>query len=239
MDSERIFKTCIFGGFKREDVLAYVDELKGQIASLSGDLQQKGGELSALQAKADELSALCEAGEEAKRALAKTSESLSAATAQNAALQAENDALHARLSAMDDEKRKMDEKAEELRETQAQLGAAFLDARKYSDEIVSAANRKANDAQLDAAQSIRDRAGDIARLTADVDAIAANFTRSVEDLRAEIAALSSKLTQSAQALSVRREEKFVPDVIMRVAETLDAAPASDANIYRLDTPKEG
>ncbi len=239
MDSERIFKTCIFGGFKREDVLAYVDELKGQIASLSGDLQKKGDELSALQAKADELSALCKAGEEAKRALSETSEALSAATAQNTALQTENDALKAQLSAMDDEKRKMEEKAEELRETQAQLGAAFLDARKYSDEIVSAANRKANDAQLDAAQSIRDRAGDIARLTADVDAIAANFTRSVEELRAEIAALSSKLTQSAQALSVRREEKFVPDVIVRVAEKLDAEPAADANIYRLDTPKEG
>ena len=69
MDSERIFKTCIFGGFKREDVLAYVDELKGQIASLSGDLQKKGDELSALQAKVDELSVVCDAGDEATRTL--------------------------------------------------------------------------------------------------------------------------------------------------------------------------
>lgn len=40
MDSERIFKTCIFGGFKREDVLQYVGELQAEIASLSEELQK-------------------------------------------------------------------------------------------------------------------------------------------------------------------------------------------------------
>ena len=79
MDSERIFKTCIFGGFKREDVLQYVGELQAEIESLSEELQKKSGELSALSAKVSELETWCEAGEQAKQQLAVTTGSLETA----------------------------------------------------------------------------------------------------------------------------------------------------------------
>lgn len=246
MDSERIFKTCIFGGFKREDVLQYVGELQAEIASLSEDLQQKTDELSALSEKVNELETLCEAGEQAKQQLVETTGALETAQQQNTALQAENESLRTQLAGMDDAKRQMDEKAEELRATQAQLGAAFLDARKYSDEIVNAANQKANDTQVEAAQSIREQAGEIARLSADVDAISATLSQSVDNLHAQIAALSAKLSKAAQALSVRRDaEKFLPDVSMHISPEISEALSetepekSEQNIYRFGASKEG
>ena len=246
MDSERIFKTCIFGGFKREDVLQYVGELQAEIASLSEELQKKSDELSALSAKVNELEALCEAGEQAKQQLTVTTGALETAQQQSTALQAENEDLRTQLSGLDDEKRKMEEKAQELRATQAQLGAAFLDARKYSDEIVNAANQRANETQADAAQSIREQASEIARLSADVDSISATLSKSVEDLHAQISALSAKLSKAAQALSVRRDaEKFLPDVSMHISPEISEAFSeteqgkSEQNIYRFGASKEG
>ena len=48
MDSERILRTSIFGGFKREDVLGYVEELKAEIAVLSAEVQGKTAKIDAL-----------------------------------------------------------------------------------------------------------------------------------------------------------------------------------------------
>ncbi len=44
MESERILRTSVFGGFRREDVLQYVEELKGEIAALSGKLQAQNAQ---------------------------------------------------------------------------------------------------------------------------------------------------------------------------------------------------
>ena len=213
MESERILRTSVFGGFRREDVLQYVEELKGEIAALSGKLQ-----------------------------------------AQNAQ-KAENEALTARFAAIDTEKSEMHRKAEEIRASEAQLGAAFLDARKYSDEIVTAANKKANETALDASDSIAKQATEVARLSSDVDALAETLTKSIADLHANIAALSVKLSKSAQALSNRKDaEKFVPDISIKIEEfgeefsalqdasltVLQNGQGETANtIYRFDATKEG
>ena len=46
MDSERILRTSIFGGFKREDVLGYVEELKAEIAALRADVEEKSEKIA-------------------------------------------------------------------------------------------------------------------------------------------------------------------------------------------------
>lgn len=56
MESERILRTSVFGGFRREDVLQYVEELKGEIAALSGKLQAQNAQISELGETVDELS---------------------------------------------------------------------------------------------------------------------------------------------------------------------------------------
>jgi len=219
MESERILRTSVFGGFRREDVLQYVEELKGEIATLSGKLQAQNAQISELGETVDELSDRCAKAKETEERLAGTVADLEKSEAENTALKAENEALTARFAAIDTEKSEMHRKAEEIRASEAQLGAAFLDARKYSDEIVTAANKKANETALDASDSIAKQATEVARLSSDVDALAETLTKSIADLHANIAALSVKLSKSAQALSNRKDaEKFVPDISIKIEE---------------------
>lgn len=251
MDSERILRTSIFGGFKREDVLQYVEELKGEILVLSEEVKGKTAQLETLQEKVDALAAECEQAKATEVKLNETAAALEESQALNTKLVAENTALSARFAAMDTEKASMDRKAEEIRASEAQLGAAFLDARKYSDEIVSAANKKANETQAEASDSIAKQATEVARLSADVDALAATLTKSIDDLHADISALSAKLSKAAQALQNRKDaEKFIPDISIKIEEDVSAEngaatvlhypnESADRPIYRLDTSKEG
>lgn len=256
MESERILRTSVFGGFRRADVLEYVEELKGEIAELSKMFDEQNTMISELSEMVDNLTDECEQAKAAEAKLAETAAALEGAQAENAALKSENEALTARFAKLDAEKSEMSKKAEEIRASEAQLGAAFLDARKYSDEIVTAANKKANETSLDASESIAQQATEVARLSSDVDALAATLTKSIDELHANIAALSVKLSKSAQALSARKDaEKFVPDISIKIEEfgeefaalqdsaltvLQNGAQSESANtIYRFDATKEG
>lgn len=256
MESERILRTSVFGGFRRADVLEYVEELKGEIAELSEQLKTQTAQISELSEMVDTLSDRCADAQETEEKLASTAADLEKAESENAALKSENEALTARFAKIDVEKSEMSKKAEEIRASEAQLGAAFLDARKYSDEIVTAANKKANETSLDASESIAQQATEVARLSSDVDALAATLTKSIDELHANIAALSVKLSKSAQALSARKDaEKFVPDISIKIEEFGEELAALQDNaltvlqngtqgesantIYRFDATKEG
>lgn len=268
MESERILRTSIFGGFRREDVLQYVAELKGEIAALSEEIKGKTKQIDALQEKADALALECEQAKETESKLQETTVALEAFRGQNETLQAENAVLSARVAAIDGEKAALEQKTQEIKASEAQLGAAFLDARKYSDEIVTAANQKATETQNDASASIARQAQEVARLSSDVDTLSATLTKSINNLHADISALSAKLSKAAQALQNRKDaEKFVPDISIKIEEELGEKitgvtetddgsgltyihypPHTEFNedlnitpntVYRFDTPKEG
>jgi len=268
MDSERILRTSIFGGFRREDVLSYVEELKGEIAELREELKGKVEKIDTLCEMADNLSRACEEAKGTEQKLSEVTAALKAEQQKNETLAAENAELSKRVGAIDSEKAAMEQKAAEIRASEAQLGAAFLDARKYSDEIVSAANQKANETQSEVSDSIAKQATEVAKLSADVDALSATLSKSIESLHADISALSVKLSKAAQSLQNRKDaEKFVPDISMKierelgekiagVTETDDGSgltyihypPHTEFNedlnitpntVFRFDTPKEG
>lgn len=268
MDSERILRTSIFGGFRREDVLGYVEELKGEIAVLQEELKGKVAKMDALSEKVETLSEACEQAKETEQKLVEVTAALETEQQKNETLAAENAELSARVAAIDGEKAAMEQKAAEIRASEAQLGAAFLDARKYSDEIVCAANKKANETQNDASDSIAKQATEVAKLSADVDALSLMLSKSIESLHADISALSVKLSKAAQSLQNRKDaEKFVPDISIKIEEELGEKitgvtetddgsgltyihypPHTEFNedlnitpntVYRFDTPKEG
>ena len=51
MDTEKIMRTSVFGGFKKEDVISYVEELKKEIESLKADVEKKDGKIGELNSK--------------------------------------------------------------------------------------------------------------------------------------------------------------------------------------------
>ena len=228
MDNERIFRTSVFGGFKKVDVLQYVEELKKEISDLNAEIIERAEKLKTLTDKVEELSAVCDAAKETEKQLVSAQEKIETLEAQNQQLKSENAALLRRVETIDAEKQEIDEKTEQVKRSEAQLGAAFLDARKYSDEIVTAANLKATETQNDASMNIEAQAAEIAKLSADVDTLADTLTKSVSSLHADIMALSLKLTKAAQSLKNRKDaEKFVPDISIKIENELNETTASD------------
>lgn len=232
MDSERILRTAVFGGFRRDDVIRYIEHLKGEISELAEELRGKTVQITALQEKVDTLSAECEKAKETEEKLTETAAALETAHTENARLQAENGALSERLSAVDQERETLDQRAQEIKASEAQLGVAFLDARKYADEIVTAANQKAGETQTEASESIAKQAGEVARLSNDVDALAATLAKSIDELHADISALSVKLSRAAQSLANRKEAaRFVPDISIKIE---DSPPSPSGESARAD-----
>lgn len=111
-----------------------------------------------------------------------------------------------------------------------------MDARKYSDEIVSAANVKASDISAKASAEISEQAVEISKLTAEVNAISERFNRSIDELHSSIAALANKMSVSANELSKRKNApSFVPDVsIKSMMKQYNAANTVDDNSKKIE-----
>ena len=97
-------------------------------------------------------------------------------------------------------KHENDEKSEKLRRAEKQIGAAYIDARRYSDDLVEGAKAKAKDIGAIASQDIKREANEIETLLKDVDLISRKFNSSIEQLHKDVYALSSKLNSSASNL---------------------------------------
>ena len=68
----------------------------------------------------------------------------------------------------------------------------------------------------------------MARLSNDVDALAATLAKSIDELHADISALSVKLSCAAQSLANRKEaERFVPDISIKI-EGSPSSPSGDS-----------
>ena len=93
-----------------------------------------------------------------------------------------------------------DEKSEKLRRAEKQIGAAYIDARRYSDDLVDSAKAKAKDIGAIASQDVKREANEIEMLLKDVDAISKKFNSSLEQLHKDVYALGTKLNTSASTL---------------------------------------
>lgn len=209
---EKIMRTKLFGGFDKKDVLSYVEDLKKQVEELKSDLQQKDENIDALNSQVASLSAECEKIAELNEKIEQRDGRIADLTAQNLELSASVDALGAVSREYEDAKSKLEKSQQQIKDEQARLGAAFLDARRYSSEIVAAANEKAHNASLGFSEDISKQAGEITRLSQEIDSLSASFTKSVDELQANIAVLASRMSAAAKNLSIRQDASFEPDL---------------------------
>lgn len=194
MSSEKkTMKTAVFGGFKKSDVLAYIESLQNDAAEISGELDKKRAEalelrkkIDALEEKTEELSKISKAVEEKDAHIAELENKIKTVSA-------ESEQYKSRLLEYQD-------KSERLSRAEKQIGAAYIDARRYSDEIVDNAKAKAKDIGALASQDVKSQANDIEQLLRDVDAVSKKFNSSLEQLHKDVYALSKKLNSSASNL---------------------------------------
>ncbi|MCR4595105.1 MAG: hypothetical protein K5761_08630, partial [Clostridiales bacterium] len=89
---------------------------------------------------------------------------------------------------------------ENLANAERQIGVAYIEARRYSDEIIDNAKSRAKDVGAIASQDVKHQANEIEQLLRDVDAVSKKFNTSLEQLHKDVYALSTKLNNSASSL---------------------------------------
>ena len=194
MSSEKIImKTSLFGGFKKADVLAYIENLQNNTADLSGELDKKKEESLELRRKIDSLEKEVSSLKEISNALEEKDAVIKELEEKLKNVSAESEQYKDRLL-------EYQNKNERLTRAEKQIGAAYIDARRYSDEIIDHAKLKAKDIGALASQDVKSQANDIEKLLRDVDAVSKKFNSSLEQLHKDVYALSKKLNASASNL---------------------------------------
>jgi len=245
MSKDLMFRTSAFGGFKKDEVMdfiesvlteksaierqlaansAQVSQLNAQIASLKSEVADMGklrSDIAEFSAKINDYEV---AIDDKDTLIQELTERLSKAEAaavnesEIAELKKENERLQAEL--------------DKKRELERQVGAAMLDARVHSEELVEQAKERANSVTKAVYAAIGDTAVKIDDLSAGIGEIARNFTKSVEEVELRIKALTGDMSKTAQALiseNVLTEE--VKTEIVDVAREYDfSAPVSEDTI---------
>ena len=188
-----VMKTALFGGFKKSDVLALIEELQAETAETKASLDSKREEAIELKNKIEEL-------EEKLEELTVVNEKLNEKEKEIAELNQKLEEVLSENKQLSEKSVEFDEKSEKLRRAEKQIGAAYIDARRYSDDLVENAKSKAKDIGAFASQDIKREAAEIESLLKDVDVISRKFNSSIEQLHKDVYALSSKLNSSASNL---------------------------------------
>lgn len=241
MSKDVLFKTSAFGGFKKDEVMDFVQQVLGEKGELerlllnnttrnnqlSAELNNFKAEIDSLSSVRDELADSLIKVEDLTNALKEKDAiieelNLKLAEAQRNScssdeldrLKAENDALKADI--------------EKKRDMERQVGAAMLDARVHSEELIEEAKEKANNVTKAIYNAIGETAVKIDDLSAGIGEIARNFTKSVEEVELRIKVLTGDMSKTAQALisdSVSVEPK---------ASSVDDIPVYDFNAVSVD-----
>ena len=186
-------KTSLFGGFKKRDVLDYIGKLQEETAGINNQLDDKCKEalelrakINELEAKVNQLSSLAEQVEEKEAEIERLSSEL---------IESKKESLEYK-----DQMLQYQSRNEKLANAERQIGAAYIEARRYSDEIIDNAKSRAKDVGAIASQDVKHQANEIEQLLRDVDAVSRKFNTSLEQLHKDVYALSTKLNNSASSL---------------------------------------
>ena len=241
MSKDVLFKTSAFGGFKKDEVMDFVQQVLGEKGELerlllnnttrnnqlSAELNNVKAEIDSLSSVRDELADSLIKVEDLTNALKEKDAiieelNLKLAEAQrNSCSSDELDRLKAENDALNDD-------IEKKRVMERQVGAAMLDARVHSEELIEEAKEKANNVTKAIYNAIGETAVKIDDLSAGIGEIARNFTKSVEEVELRIKVLTGDMSKTAQALisdSISVEPK---------ASSVDDIPVYDFNAVSVD-----
>ncbi len=213
MSKDLMFRTAAFGGFRKDEVMDFIENvlteksaLERQLAVNSSNTAQLNARIAALQNEVADIGKLrsdmaelsakindYEIAVDDKDTLIKElTERLSKAEA-NASNEAE-------INELKKENERLQAEIDKKRDLERQVGAAMLDARLHSEELVEQAKEKANSVTKAVYAAIGDTAVKIDDLSAGIGEIARNFTKSVEEVELRIKALTGDMSKTAQAL---------------------------------------
>ncbi len=220
MGNDIVFKKKAFGGFDKEEVMDFVNrilteksDLEKRVADTNVKYAQANSQMLEYKRIVDESfetqNALTEANDkisELETALSSKDDEIENLTNQinelnvklskaviSEEIQAEIDSLRAENTALKIEN-------EKKKDLERQVGAAMLDARVHSEELIEEAKEKANAVTKSVYAAIGETALKIDDLSGGIGEIARNFTKSVEEVELRIKALTGDMSKTAQLL---------------------------------------
>ncbi|MBO5856747.1 MAG: hypothetical protein J6Q87_00695 [Clostridia bacterium] len=225
MANDVIFKTKAFGGFNKEEVMTYINRLisekeelenkckeltdeknnlKNEVAEISqklkaadekaeNEVKEREDVLKILEAEREIRDAVCKEKDEFGVEILKLNKELT--ELKNKPVLSEEDA-----EVLKAENAKLKAECDKLKAMEQQVGAAMLDARLRSDELVKEAEEKADLVRKDVYDAIGDTALKIDELSGGITEIARNFTKAVSEVEMRINLLTGNMSKTAQAL---------------------------------------
>lgn len=215
MAKDVLFKTTAFGGFKKNEVMEYIQNILSEKSNLENQLAVNSAQTAQLSSRVRELTAEIEETAALRSELAdktvqitdfeekiKENEALITQLSRQIA-EAENNIAVAdseENSALRAENERLKNELEKLRGLERQVGAAMLDARVHSEELVEAAKERAQSVTKSIYNAIGETAVKIDDLSAGIGDIAREFTKSAEEIELRIKVLTGDMSKTAQAL---------------------------------------
>ena len=269
MSKDLMFKTATFGGFKKDDVMDFIEKILTEKTSLESIAEsnyekttQLNNEIAELNKKnaelLSEIEGLRKSNLDSDELTSKVADYEKTISGKDALINELSSKIVAYETAIDDKDTLIKELTERLSEAslkadnneeivslkaenaklvlelnkkhdiERQVGAAMLDARVHSEELVEKAKEEADSVKKAVYSAIGDTAVKIDDLSAGIGEIARNFTKSVEEVELRIKALTGDMSKTAQALiseNILSEEVVVePFSTVKTVEEVEAVP---------------
>lgn len=196
MNQEAQFKSVLFGGFQKEDVLAYIQSLQTElIAASQAYTAQEQFAKSLLREKAE------------------LEEDIATERTRNKEGRRINDDYARRILALSQEKdeleikyKNLEEDCEKLRDVEGQVSNLIMDALLYSEKIIQRAKEASGYVKQDAKQTIRSSAQEVDDIGDDISRFSVDFSDTLNNLAHKINTLSLDLSSVADKLALPDED---------------------------------
>ena len=255
MANDIIFKTKAFGGFNKEEVMTYINNLISEKSALEAKCKELTDENTNLKNEISEASEKVKSAEEkvskAEEQHNEDSQRLKVERDINTALTEDKEKLNVEIlklnkeitelknkpvlseedaEVLKTENAKLKTECDKLKAMEQQVGAAMLDARLRSDELIKEAEEKAEVVRKDVYDAIGDTALKIDELSGGITEIARNFTKAVSEVEMRINLLTGNMSKTAQALISNNLE--APLKIQNTVNTEDVLEVIEQEIER-------
>lgn len=158
MEDQGIFKVSMFGGFDKQSVLTYVDDMIEKAQERENSLQKRCDELLSERdkyfAQVKDLQHKVDTIAESASKFSETEKDLSQKDARIKELEAQLASTKKQLSALQTHAAENEEKGRKYDSVTAQVGAVMVEAQKQADAIIARARQKADDIAQDSVNHI-------------------------------------------------------------------------------------
>ena len=208
MGSDQILKKSLLGGFKKEGVLNYIEQLQAEITKLKRELKNK----TACQRDVDDLKAVKETTEKKLSEMIKENEALKKENAslieQNAAYSLKIEEANVSIADYEAKQKEMTEKTAEIESkfseiekqcneyniTETKVKEMVADAMNYSEKIIFNAKAAAAEIAGEADEAVKSAKAEIFNANERIKTASVNFESSVASLKTSAESLLEALS---------------------------------------------